>query len=251
MDPLVALAYYMTSQSERLESLQENESRTNLLNQENSFVIQDVEAGRAGNIENRARNTNAIRDYFEQSSHPVAAFFFLAFRLGAILTYLLGSIFSDNFTLIFVVTILLLAFDFWTVKNVSGRLLVGLRWWNEIQPDGSNKWVFESAHPNRKPNSADSRLFWIVLYGTPVIWVLLALSCILTFKASWLVIVGIAIVMNVANVYGYTQCDKDAKRKWATSMATQSALGSLGSGATGLLGKAVSSGIGSLLSGRR
>ncbi len=28
--------------------------------------------------------------------------------------------------------VLLLAFDFWTVKNVSGRLLVGLRWWNEV-----------------------------------------------------------------------------------------------------------------------
>lgn len=26
----------------------------------------------------------------------------------------------------------LLAFDFWTVKNVSGRLLVGLRWWNKV-----------------------------------------------------------------------------------------------------------------------
>lgn len=78
-------------------------------------------------------------------SHPIAAFFFLAFRVGALLMYLLGSIFTDNFTLVFVVTILLLAFDFWTVKNVSGRLLVGLRWWNEIQEDGSNKWVFESA----------------------------------------------------------------------------------------------------------
>lgn len=61
------------------------------------------------------------------------------------MTYLLGSLFTDNFTLVFVITILLLAFDFWTVKNISGRLLVGLRWWNEIQPDGSNKWVFESA----------------------------------------------------------------------------------------------------------
>ncbi|KAG0744223.1 hypothetical protein G6F17_005096 [Rhizopus arrhizus] len=221
-----------------------NESRGNLLSQESSFIIQDVEAGVAGNVEDRTRNNNAIRDYFEQSSHPIAAFFFLAFRLGAILTYLLGTIFSDNFTLIFVVTILLLAFDFWTVKNVSGRLLVGLRWWNEIQPDGSNKWVFESAHPNRKPNSADSRLFWVVLYGTPIIWVLLALSCILTFKPSWLVIVAVAIVLSGANMYGYTQCDKDAKRKWATSMATQSALGTLSSGATGLLGRAVSSGIG-------
>ncbi|KAG0976916.1 hypothetical protein G6F57_009730 [Rhizopus arrhizus] len=228
-----------------------NESRGNLLSQESSFIIQDVEAGVAGNVEDRTRNNNAIRDYFEQSSHPIAAFFFLAFRLGAILTYLLGTIFSDNFTLIFVVTILLLAFDFWTVKNVSGRLLVGLRWWNEIQPDGSNKWVFESAHPNRKPNSADSRLFWVVLYGTPIIWVLLALSCILTFKPSWLVIVAVAIVLSGANMYGYTQCDKDAKRKWATSMATQSALGTLSSGATGLLGRAVSSGIGSFFSGRR
>lgn len=79
-------------------------------------------------------------------SHPVASFFFLAFRTGVFLTYLLGSFFSNNFTLIFVLVILQLAFDFWITKNVSGRLLVGLRWWNEIQPDGSNKWVFESAH---------------------------------------------------------------------------------------------------------
>ncbi|KAG1455546.1 hypothetical protein G6F56_007040 [Rhizopus delemar] len=228
-----------------------NESRANLTSQENSFIVEDVEAGVSGNLDDRNRNNNAVRDYFEQSSHPIAAFFFLAFRLGAIFTYLFGSLFSGNFTLIFVVTILLLAFDFWTVKNISGRLLVGLRWWNEIQPDGSNKWVFESAHPNRKPNSADSRLFWTVLYVTPVVWVLLAIIGILTFKPSWLVIVAAAIVMNGANMYGYTQCDKDAKRKWATSVAAQSALGSISSGATGLLGRAVSSGIGNFLGGRR
>ena len=28
--------------------------------------------------------------------------------------------------------VLLLALDFWTVKNVSGRLMVGLRWRNEV-----------------------------------------------------------------------------------------------------------------------
>ncbi len=28
-------------------------------------------------------------------------------------------------------------------KNVSGRLLVGLRWWNEVTDDGGN-WRFES-----------------------------------------------------------------------------------------------------------
>jgi Eukaryotic protein of unknown function (DUF846) len=29
------------------------------------------------------------------------------------------------------------------VKNVSGRLLVGLRYWNEVTDEGSN-WRFES-----------------------------------------------------------------------------------------------------------
>jgi len=30
----------------------------------------------------------------------------------------------------FICVLLLSSFDFWTVKNVTGRLLVGLRWWN-------------------------------------------------------------------------------------------------------------------------
>ncbi|KAI9317240.1 hypothetical protein BX666DRAFT_1943705 [Dichotomocladium elegans] len=236
-----------------------DESRVNLLHEE--IIPDDLEAGRSlsnnnngthagGSISNQPKS-NAVREYFEQSSHPVAAFFFLAFRVGALLTYLLGSIFTDNFTLVFVITILLLAFDFWTVKNVSGRLLVGLRWWNEIQEDGSNRWVFESASPTRKNNAADSRLFWTVLYVTPVLWALLALTCIFTFKVSWLVIVVMAIVLNVANVYGYSQCDKDAKRKWATGIAAQTAFGSLGSTATGFVGRAVGSGLTSLFSSSR
>ncbi|KAK4513359.1 uncharacterized protein ATC70_005354 [Mucor velutinosus] len=209
---------------------------------ENVLVVQDdLEAG---------RSNGAIRDYFEQSSHPVASFFFLAFRSGALLTYLLGSLFSNNFTLIFVLVILLLAFDFWTTKNISGRLLVGLRWWNEIQSDGSNKWVFESASPDRKPNNADSQLFWVVLYGTPLIWGVFAFSCVLTMKISWLFIVAIAIAMNVANVYGFSQCDKDAKRRWTTNLVAQSALGSLGSGATGFVGRVVTSSIASFFSSR-
>jgi hypothetical protein len=109
--------------------------------------------------------------YFLHShSHPVAALFYILFRLGALLMYLLGSIFTDNFTLVFVVTILLLAFDFWTVKNVSGRLLVGLRWWNEIQEDGTNKWVFESANVSRRwirlPLDKHTHTFYLAAQST-------------------------------------------------------------------------------------
>jgi len=31
-----------------------------------------------------------------------------------------------------------------TCSLVSGRLLVGLRWWNQIDEEGKSKWMFES-----------------------------------------------------------------------------------------------------------
>lgn len=40
----------------------------------------------------------------------------------------------DVITFIFV--IILSALDFWTVKNVTGRLLVGLRWWSDYDEKG-------------------------------------------------------------------------------------------------------------------
>lgn len=47
--------------------------------------------------------------------------------------------------LIFIVTMLLLAVDFYYLKNIAGRRLVGLRWWNEVdENNGSSHWVFES-----------------------------------------------------------------------------------------------------------
>lgn len=43
-----------------------------------------------------------------------------------------------------VLVVVLLALDFWTVRNVSGRVLVGLRFWNQVDDDGTSFWVFES-----------------------------------------------------------------------------------------------------------
>lgn len=76
--------------------------------------------------------------------HPITAFFHLFFKTLAILAYMFGGLFSVGFVNLFIVCILLLAFDFWTVKNVSGRLMVGLRWWSEVQEDGTTVWRYES-----------------------------------------------------------------------------------------------------------
>ena len=99
--------------------------------------------------------------------------------------------------------ILLVAGDFWNLKNISGRLLVGLRWWNETTliesengngngnasgqvgesaKDFENVWVFETADPNRYINPIDSKVFWLLLYGQPVAWVVLGVLAVLKLQ---------------------------------------------------------------------
>ena len=44
--------------------------------------------------------------------------------------YLFVTIFISSKVIIFVLVIVVSAFDFWAVKNYTGRRLVGLRWWS-------------------------------------------------------------------------------------------------------------------------
>lgn len=112
---------------------------------------------------------------------------------ASLLTYLFGlRLFTSNFVLIFIITILLLATDFYYLKNIAGRRLVGLRWWNEVDTaTGDSRWVFESADPeSRDVNATDKRFFWIALYAQPVLWVLLAVVALVSLEFIWLTLVG-------------------------------------------------------------
>lgn len=63
----------------------------------------------------------------------------------ALLVYIVTNfVYHDEYMGIFIAIVILLAMDFWVVKNVTGRLLVGLRWWNKVEDDGSSSWQFES-----------------------------------------------------------------------------------------------------------
>ncbi|XP_069005128.1 Golgi apparatus membrane protein TVP23 homolog B [Embiotoca jacksoni] len=140
--------------------------------------------------------------------HPVASFFHLFFRTSAILVYLLCDIFSSRFIACMVTIILLLSCDFWTVKNVSGRLLVGLRWWNQVDDNGKNHWVFESKKAERvnTTSSAESRIFWLGLVVCPIFWILFVFSTIFSLKIKWLAVVTMGLVLQWANLYGYVRC---------------------------------------------
>ena len=138
-----------------------------------------------------------------------ACFFHVFFKAAAIVLYLLFFVFQ-NFIIGFVTCVLLLAFDFWTVKNITGRLLVGLRWWNEVREDGSNVWIFESKPDSRHVNKTDSFWFWATLWATPIVWAVFGVAAVFTFSFSYLLIVAVALALSGANVVGYWKCQKDA-----------------------------------------
>ena len=54
--------------------------------------------------------------------YSLFSYFFVGFMISKVMT--------------FIIVTMLGALDFWTVKNVTGRLLVGLRWWSDFDADG-------------------------------------------------------------------------------------------------------------------
>jgi len=191
----------------------------------------DTEAGLAG--------------IFRQSSHPLVLFCLYLFRTLAIGVYILCGWFTDNYVLSTVAVVVLLAMDFWNCRNVAGRTLVGLRYWNQVDDDGESYWVFESRDPSRPANPIDSKMFWTALYVFPVLWFLLLIVSILKLNVSFLPIVALALVFNVTNVIGFTYADRDAKQRWASSVAADGfGMGALGGVGGQIIGGMMRKGVG-------
>ncbi|KAL2345603.1 hypothetical protein Fmac_006888 [Flemingia macrophylla] len=151
----------------------------------------------------------------ENYANPNACFFHVLFKAAALAFYILSALFIDNFVIIFVTTALLAALDFWVVKNVSGRILVGLRWWNEINDLGESVWKFECLDQESlvRMNKKDSWLFWWTLYLTAVAWTILAIFSLIRLHADYLLVVGVCLTLSIANIIGFTKCQKDAKKR--------------------------------------
>ncbi|KAI4218165.1 MAG: hypothetical protein LQ349_008832 [Xanthoria aureola] len=165
------------------------------------------------------------------SSHPITLLFFLGFRISSLLFYILGSLFTQNFILVFIVTILLLAADFYYLKNIAGRRLVGLRWWNEVNTaSGDSHWVFESQDRSGSAesgapsqNATDKRFFWLALYAQPAWWVVLAIvSVVRLSNPIWLSLIVIALILTITNTLAFSRCDKFSQASSLASSAMYS-----------------------------
>jgi len=144
----------------------------------------------------------------DKLKHPIVAMFHVLFRAAAILVYVFGGFFFEGYISIVVTVLVLLCLDFWTVKNVTGRILVGLRWWNQIDEEGKSQWVFESRKGGRGTGgrAPERKVFWTGLIAAPVIWFLLCLSSFFTFRIHWTLVSAVGLGLSGANLYGYVRC---------------------------------------------
>lgn len=104
--------------------------------------------------------------------NPGTTFFHVFFKVTSLLYYFTCTWWSSHFAVQFVGTIILCAFDFWWTKNVSGRLMVGLRYWNEVDDDNKSEWRFECRDEAgmARVHPTESRIFWYGLYLMPPAW---------------------------------------------------------------------------------
>lgn len=158
-----------------------------------------------------------------QSSHPFCLVCYMVFRLAPIFEYVFGTLFiglitqKNQFIFHFILVILMVCMDFWNLKNIAGRLLVGLRWWNETTPvsgrpgEFENVWVFELADPLRYINPIDSYMFWMLLYAVPVAWGVLGILALIKLQFLYLLLVVVALLLSCTNAMAFTKCDKFGK----------------------------------------
>jgi hypothetical protein len=97
----------------------------------------------------------------------------------------------DNEILTFVLVVVLNALDFWAVKNVTGRKLVGLRWWSEIKEDNTEVWLYETMQANYTPNDCNAGVFWFGQASAGLLWSVLAFIKLVSLSPFWVLTISI------------------------------------------------------------
>ena len=143
------------------------------------------------------------------ANNPVVCIFHLGFKGLSIFCFIFLNLFIDEEIATFLVVVISAAFDFWVVKNVTGRLLVNLRWWSEIDEAGEENWIYESDDGSKPVGRTDSFVFWAALYAYPMVWFIFGLIDLISFKIFWVNLCVLCFTLSFTNASGYYYCQKD------------------------------------------
>ena len=153
-------------------------------------------------------------NFLSYAKNPFIVFFTIFFKGLGIAIFLILGIFGVSESFIFILVVILNSLDFWFVKNISGRILVGLRWWNEVKEDGSEVWRYESSN-EKKEQSIDTFIFWASLYISTGFWGIFLILEIIGLKIMWCLLCLIGLILSSSNLLGYLKCSSEQKSKIA------------------------------------
>ena len=214
MSPNSSDNYLTTPKLFDLEEVPLNINSVNQSNELATVVSGPVPKGKM-NSENSAMNSRSpvsgesllqtssvysiVPSSIQDAKHPYVCLFHVLFKLSAISSYWFMFAILKNVVITFICTTIFLAFDFWTVKNITGRFLVGLRWWNE------GTWKFESSK-SMNIDENDKRVFWTGLMVFPLFWLITSISTLLSLSANFFILSLMGLGFSTCNFWGYWKC---------------------------------------------
>ncbi len=110
------------------------------------------------------------------------------------------AFFTKSSVTIFVTVLLSGCLDFWVTKNLTGRHLIGLRWWSsndisseedlDAQNSGDTKedekaWYFESYDFEVNNSTMDSSVFWLGQSFAAAFWSIFMVLKVLGLNLFW------------------------------------------------------------------
>ena len=124
-----------------------------------------------------------VQQKIGRPSQKLVVFLHVIFKLLAFIVYMAASIISRSFIACFILVMMLLSADFWIVKNVSGRLLAGLRWWSVVDGEGRVVWRYESWSEEQRSlaQQGEGNYFWATMISQQLVWTLLAVVSLFRF----------------------------------------------------------------------
>lgn len=119
---------------------------------------------------------------------------------------------------VFVIVLLSACLDFWVTKNVTGRYLIGLRWWSasdisseedlEDSPEDQETnqeegWYFESYPYDVSNSMLDSNIFWWAQSSASIFWAIFLVLKALGLSMFWGMLVFVCFSLSSMNLYAF------------------------------------------------
>ena len=170
----------------------------------------DTDENNNSKIENYNKNDKniTITNFYKKSTYPMISLLTVLIKLASIISFFLFSIFLSNEAIIMFIVVLIGLCDFWMTKNISGRFLAGLRWYNLLKSETNTEiWVFEGKKENDS-NMINRSIFWYSLYINDIIWIVLFIWEFIRLRFDWSFICLILIIFSFTNTYGFYKSSK-------------------------------------------